>query len=260
MGVQAKQIVAADISSETNPFVGPMASRLVKTFAADFPGGDADRWALITEMLGFAAEAEQQIAEQRDRISQLESLAMTDELTGVGNRRGLEDFLRRALANAERHGETGVVAFLDLDGFKQINDRFGHAVGDECLRTAARLLTANTRIGDYVARPGGDEFVVILTHCNATNGRARMRHLQRLLDGAVVHHQGEVIALKTSLGSVPYRNGTTSAGLLRAADSEMYRNKLIRVSAAAPGQGSAAPKTVTRLREARLVSAGRSAG
>lgn len=210
---------------ELNPMVGRMASRLLKTFSAD---RDLQRWELITEVLGFAAEAEQRLGEQRERIHQLEALAMSDELTGVGNRRGFEDFMKRALANARRHGETGVLTFLDLDDFKGVNDLYGHEVGDEILHAVARLLNDNTRVSDYVARLGGDEFVVVLTHCNAQNGSRRAMELQRLLDQSFVAHEGQKISLRASIGTAAYDRTTSESALLRLADENMYKNKLER--------------------------------
>lgn len=228
MGLRQPEMVPVDLNPDLNPLVGKMASRLAKSFGQDSAVRVEDRWALITEVLGFAAEAEQKLTEQRQRISQLESLTMTDELTGVGNRRGLEDFLRRALANASRHGETGVLAFLDLDNFKAINDRFGHEVGDFALRKTAHILTANTRVSDYVARVGGDEFVVVLTHCPAREGRKRLKQLRNMLDDAILRPDDVAISLKASIGVASYESGSQMEVLLHTADALMYSEKLER--------------------------------
>lgn len=222
------QSITPDINLELNPYVGRMANRLVRSFTSD--GSDADRWALITEVLGFAAEAEQLLTEQRQRIAELESLTTTDALTGVANRRGFENFLQRALANGERHGETGVIAVMDLDGFKQINDRHGHLVGDECLRLVARHLADSLRVSDLVARHGGDEFMVVLTHCRAEDGVKRLERLRRELDRLALHHEGAEIPLRVSLGSAAYGRGVTRSELLAAADAAMYRDKRRRRS------------------------------
>lgn len=231
MGARSVLLPSQSFDLDLNPYVGRMANRLVQSFASDFSGPDEDRWALITEVLGFAAEAEQRLSEQRERISQLEALAMTDGLTGVGNRRGLEDFLRRAVANANRHDETGVLGFLDLDRFKTINDSHGHAVGDECLRATADLLLANTRASDYVARTGGDEFVVVLTHCSKDHGVRRMQQLQRLIDQTEIHHEGTTIRLKASLGTRAYGKGDSAMALLQDSDAAMYADKIARRTA-----------------------------
>lgn len=232
MGLRHAEISAADISMDANPYVGRMANRLVRSFTNDGAVKDADRWALIAEVLGFAAEAEQKLSEQQLRISHLESLAMTDDLTGVGNRRALDDFLRRALANAARHGETGVVGFLDLDHFKAINDIYGHETGDQAIRKVAKVLVSNTRVSDFVARIGGDEFVVVLTHCKERDGRKRMRELRALVDTSVLAADNAEIRLEASLGTVPYKAGCNAADLLQTADALMYSDKIERKLAA----------------------------
>lgn len=213
---------------DLNPYVGRMASRLVQSFASDLTGREEDRWAVIAEVLGFAAEAEQRLSEQRERISELEALAVTDSLTGIGNRRGLEDFLQRTLANAQRHGESGLIAYLDLDGFKSLNDRHGHALGDECLRLVAGILRDNIRSTDYAARCGGDEFVVVLTHSDQSGGMTRLRQLQDMINAASIHHEGATIRLQASMGTVTYGKGQSMQALMQAADASMYANKLKR--------------------------------
>lgn len=227
MGLKSP-LEANGISTEANPFVGRMANRLVRSFADDNDVSVQDRWALVTEVLGFAAEAEQKMTEQQQRIRHLESLTMTDELTGASNRRGLDDFLGRAVANAQRHEEIGVVAFMDLDDFKDLNDRFGHETGDAALKKVAFLLTESTRAGDFVARVGGDEFVVVLTHCNASDGEKRMQQLRNMLEKAKIERNGQTISLKVSVGVVPYDATSRMETLLKVADERMYRDKAKR--------------------------------
>jgi len=234
MAAPHPELVRPSINPDLNPYVGNMASRLVRSFSGEDAGQHPDRWQLVLEVLGFAAEAEQKLTEQRQRIDQLESLTMTDELTGAGNRRGMEDFLKRALANARRHGETGVIGFLDLDNFKAINDRLGHEAGDRALKKMAHLLTANTRVADYVARIGGDEFVVILTHCTERDGRKRMKDLRAFLDQSPLGSGLEFGAvdtetrLRASLGVAAYDGESDAACLLQTADALMYSDKLDR--------------------------------
>jgi len=109
-----------------------------------------------------ALSAERRIAELLDRVANLEETASTDDLTQVLNRRGFRAELERALAAAGRYGIKGMLIFIDLDGFKDVNDDHGHAAGDHILRTVACILNENVRETDYVARLGGDEFAILL--------------------------------------------------------------------------------------------------
>jgi diguanylate cyclase (GGDEF)-like protein len=180
---------------------------------------------LIDEALDVAAEAEQTIAIQTARIAELESLAVTDDLTGLRNRRGLEQALGEVLNLAARHGETGVLAFLDLDDFKAINDAHGHIAGDAVLRHTASLLIAHLRASDVVARLGGDEFAILLTRADAVVGTRRARELQNELNRTVVHWRNLDIWLRISMGTQAFGPGDDASNILLAADMAMYRDK-----------------------------------
>lgn len=185
----------------------------------------AKHWQLINRVIAYAASAEQHISEQQQRIQELEALSTTDELTGLHNRRGLNDFMTRTLAMARRHGEEGIVAFLDLNDFKEINDRYGHDTGDTALRQFAENIQRNLRSSDFVARIGGDEFVFVLTRTNAENGRARALAIQREISATSISARGRKISLKASMGVVPYNGDSTFCDLIGAADNAMYENK-----------------------------------
>ena len=100
-------------------------------------------------------------------LADAEALADFDTLCPVFNRRAFERELRREIALADRYGSPFCVVIIDLDGFKSINDRFGHGVGDQALIAVAEVLTENTRETDIVGRIGGDEYAVLLTHANS---------------------------------------------------------------------------------------------
>ena len=108
-------------------------------------GDDVSMVKAMNVLLSEAESLRKTVDEQTDRIAHLEALATTDELTGTLNRRGFEEELDRLLARAERKNEEGVLVYVDLDGFKPVNDTFGHAAGDEVLRQVARVLTENVR-------------------------------------------------------------------------------------------------------------------
>lgn len=222
----APPIAATDLLAP-NPalYTADMVDRVMRRLDGQTPAIDAEQRAVIEELLAYAANAEQQIAVQQARISYLESLSMTDELTGLANRRGFEQALQRILSSAKRYGETGVVAFIDLDRFKHINDTLGHEAGDLVLRHVAALLADNIRMTDTVARLGGDEFVVLLTRTDAENGRKRAATLQRLLNQSRLSYQGRDIRIQASFGVQAYDGASDMTDLLRRADRAMYRNK-----------------------------------
>lgn len=194
-----------------------------------------EHWSLVTDMLSFASQAEQVIAEQKARIEYLETLSETDVLTGLANRRGFEMFLRRSIAESRRHGELGVLAFIDLDAFKSVNDTFGHEAGDKVLRHTADLLLENVRSTDLVARIGGDEFVVVLTRCNPVLGIERAIILQELVNNSVAAIGSKRLHLSVSLGCAAYDGETDPEILLRSADHAMYEDKQSRYERAVGG-------------------------
>ncbi|MGZ8410403.1 MAG: GGDEF domain-containing protein [Hyphomicrobium sp.] len=172
--------------------------------------------------------AERTIATLHERIRFLERLVSTDELTGVLNRRGFEAELRRALDLAQRHGETGVLLFVDLDDFKRVNDTYGHAAGDEVLRYVAALLKTNVRRSDVVARLGGDEFVVLLTKASAVGGDRRRIAVEQILRSAILHWRDRTIKIGASVGARSYGPCDECDVLIREADEHMYTQKPVR--------------------------------
>lgn len=180
---------------------------------------------VIRRALEYAAEAEQRIGELSARVKLLESLAETDELTGLMNRRGFHDVLYRNLASAARHEETGVLAYLDLDRFKNVNDTHGHAAGDEVLRKVGQFLKKNIRATDYAARIGGDEFAILFVRGDHIRARERARELMARLNGLTVRWGEAKIAVQASLGLASYDGTANPLELLDLADRAMYRDK-----------------------------------
>lgn len=215
---------------EINPYVNSLASKLMKTAAKAEMKFDSTGWQLISEVLSYAASAEQRMSEQRDRISYLEALSVTDELTGIANRRGLRRYLGTALSSANRHKETGVLGFIDLDGFKEINDKFGHLAGDTVLRHVAHLLKHAIRPSDEVARISGDEFAVVLTRCTEEEGEDRIKQIQATLNSSSLNYGGDIIHIQCSVGTHAYSTATDPSTLIEQADRAMYMNKSERKS------------------------------
>ncbi|MFM2045092.1 MAG: hypothetical protein RLY86_3668 [Pseudomonadota bacterium] len=186
----------------------------------------------LAEMRARLEEAERTIAEQRDRIECLEAQAMTDELTGLLNRRGFHTVFRRELAAGRRTGIGGVMVMIDLDGFKAINDRHGHLAGDAYLQQVARALRDNVRAHDIVARLGGDEFVVLLIGVDAEQGMARAAALAETVRNQACAWNGEQLPLRASFGPEPFGPEDKADDVLRRADVCMYQVKAKRRKAA----------------------------
>lgn len=158
--------------------------------------------------------------------AQLVDMAHYDALTGLPNRVLLADRMRQALAQGQRRGHLLAVAFLDLDGFKAVNDRQGHAAGDLLLQMLARRLKAALRDGDTLARVGGDEFVAVLVDLDTAEAVEPVLH--RLLDAVAEPFVlgAETVQISTSIGvTLSPRDGSETELLLRQADQAMYRAK-----------------------------------
>ncbi len=162
---------------------------------------------------------------QNQRIADLENLATTDALTRVLNRRGFEECLTHELSVARRHGVGGVLIFVDLDEFKPINDTYGHAAGDEVLRTVSNLLRGHIRDTDYIGRLGGDEFAVLLPRSNKRNGVRRAEDLDTKINNAYASWNNTQIPIKASCGVHMYASKVEVKELLEAADAAMYKIK-----------------------------------
>ncbi len=162
----------------------------------------------------------------RQRTEELARQAQHDHLTGLPNRSLLEERLERAVAAAARYGRSLAVLFLDLDGFKLVNDTFGHNGGDEVLRQVAQRLGAGLRSSDTLARLSGDEFVILVTEMHRPDDAREIA--QGLLDRLEAPYRvmGRDVALSASIGiSVFPQDATDAATLQQHADTAMYHAK-----------------------------------
>lgn len=181
------------------------------------------------ELLQYRNQLEQLVAQRTAELEQamqrLHELTVHDELTGVGNRRDLNDKLQTDREFFDRTGLPFCVAVLDLDGLKTVNDQFGHAAGDEVIKGFATLIRNEMRATDYLARYGGDEFVLLLRNITA---EAAIKPLQRICDLAVAHDWDRIasgIRLSTSVGVAGLRRGETADQVFRRADAALYNAK-----------------------------------
>jgi diguanylate cyclase (GGDEF)-like protein len=159
------------------------------------------------------------------RIAELEARADVDALLDLLNRRGFERELTRAVAYVARYGTPAVLMYIDLDGFKAVNDRHGHATGDALLKAVARELTGHVRASDVVGRLGGDEFGVIMWNVDAALAAGKGRDLERLIEAATAREFGAALSVGASVGLVGVDEGATPARLIDAADRAMYARK-----------------------------------
>ncbi|UYN89850.1 MAG: diguanylate cyclase [Anaerolineales bacterium] len=180
----------------------------------------------ITQRVEVERQLREQIAQNEALQAQLREQNIRDPLTGVFNRRYLEESLHRELANATRKHEPLSVVMLDIDMFKSFNDTYGHAIGDLVLQTVGRILNENTRAGDIVCRYGGDEFVVVLPGATAETARTRVDECRRRFADAVFQVQGKSLRSTLSAGVTIYPlHADNAAALLECADRALYQAK-----------------------------------
>ena len=201
-----------DFRTESVP-TGLRSKSRVARMAAPGPSSDP---ALAEWARAVAAAAERRVNELQLRILQLESQVTADELTGLLNRRGFLEAFGRANAAARRGGARGVVILYDLDGFKEVNDRLGHAQGDQMLREMGALLRRNTRKMDAIARLGGDEFALLLIGAPLDSARKKCQSIGRALNA---------IGLRASFGVAEFDGNEDEDSILHRADMAMYAEK-----------------------------------
>ena len=171
--------------------------------------------------IGVARE----IGELRRAERELEHHANHDPLTGLANRRRLQHALRNALAEAAESGGQVSLLYLDLTGFKQVNDRGGHEAGDRVLCEVAKRLQQGVRQIDLVARIGGDEFVVLLAGCDAGHARGMAQQLRQQLRVPCTLRDGP-LQMDASIGTATFpADGRTPEALLAHADQAMYASR-----------------------------------
>ncbi len=165
------------------------------------------------------------LTQLNETINRLERISDSDELTGLYNRRAGEKRLVEEIARAERDLEPFHVAFFDLNDFKAINDRHGHSAGDACISHVAAMLQLNTRRGDWVARWGGDEFVVGL-HRNRSLKMVMERIVRSITGTPCEFAPGQDVTITVSVGVAEYRFGSGKSGLLADTDRAMQAAKV----------------------------------
>lgn len=165
-----------------------------------------------------------EISTYENRLKSAERLALKDDLTGVANRRSVEERIQWSIASQQKFS----IVIVDLNRFKEVNDRHGHLAGDELLKQFAAELQSKTRSGDLVGRLGGDEFMIVLA-CDAQAARAHIGRIEQWVFGKyTIQGSGAtpiVVQVDAAIGIAEWDVGQTLEQLVSAADSAMYADK-----------------------------------
>jgi diguanylate cyclase (GGDEF)-like protein/PAS domain S-box-containing protein len=172
----------------------------------------------------FIAQIED-VTERKRTLDELQHLADHDALTGLLNRRRLEQAIEQQIELVERYERPSCLVLLDLDDFKSTNDSLGHAVGDELLRNVAELLRGRVRRSDLVARLGGDEFAILLAHAGREQARRVAEGIARAIRDRVHITAGHEVWATASFGIATIEANDSASRVLLRADQAMYRVK-----------------------------------
>jgi len=179
----------------------------------------------IMTLMGEVDSLRREIAQTRTRLEEAEKTADQDHLLPLLNRRAFVRELTRTIAFAGRYGTEASLIYFDLDGFKRVNDTYGHAAGDAVLEHFANILLANVRDSDVVGRLGGDEFGVLLSHAGQDQAHRKAGQLAQSLNGRHALWQGRSIPASFSYGAFELRAGEDAATAMARADEAMYAQK-----------------------------------
>ena len=187
--------------------------------------------AAIRQLLGELDELRTEVGRLKARLAGAEELADRDALTPLLNRRAFVRELARIRTFAERYGAPASLVYFDLDGFKAINDRLGHAGGDAALQVIAERLLANVRESDVVGRMGGDEFAIILVQADQATAEAKAASLAESVERDPLVIRGQTAHVRLSYGVREIAPDADTEALVAAADAAMFAAKRLRKSA-----------------------------
>lgn len=177
------------------------------------------------------ASLQAEVSTYENKLKVVEQLALQDPLTGLANRRSVEERIAWRIA----HKQCFCVLIIDVDGFKQVNDTYGHGAGDGLLKQFAEELRSNSRTPDIVGRWGGDEFIVVID-CDISGGRAKVERLRKWVLGEYTIELGTGagvvrVPVEASIGVAEWKSGQTTETVVRNADAEMYVEKQLKKKA-----------------------------
>ena len=191
-----------------------------------------DDFGNVTHLIGLLADfteqraEHEQLASYQNELSEMaerfEQLSLADALTGLGNRRGMEEQIALRTAHAARHGKSLAVLAIDVDHFKAFNDSFGHAAGDEALAQVAGCIQMSIRSEDYASRPGGEEFIVLMSEIDAAGARHVAERIRIAIETAPWPLRGVTVSIGIALATTEHAE---DGDLIERADQALYRAK-----------------------------------
>ncbi len=185
----------------------------------------------VTTLLTEIDDLRNEVARLKAKLAEVEALADRDPLTPVLNRRAFVREMQRIRTFGQRYGSRASVVYFDLDGFKAVNDRYGHAAGDAALRAVAERLLGNIRESDIVGRMGGDEFAVILVQADQTTAEAKAGSLADAIEASPIQFGEWSAPLHVSYGVREISSELEPEALIAEADAAMFIRKRERHSA-----------------------------
>lgn len=171
------------------------------------------------------AHMEQEAQGFREHLEEQRQKALIDPLTGLPNRAAWSERLEHEIKQWQQHGNTLSLAMLDLDHFKRINDNYGHLAGDKVLKIIATVLRKRLRGADFIARFGGEEFVLLLPATPPAVGAKLLETLRAAIEACPFHFKGERVTITISMGLASFKAGEHSDLVLKRADQALYRAK-----------------------------------
>jgi diguanylate cyclase len=171
------------------------------------------------------AHMEQEALGFREHLEEQRQKALVDPLTGLPNRAAWSERLDHEINQWQQHGNTLMLAMLDLDHFKRINDNYGHLAGDKVLKIIASVLRKRLRGTDFIARFGGEEFVLLLPSTVPAAGMKLLAHLRASVEACPFHFKGERVTITLSMGLTAFKTGEHSDLVIKRADQALYRAK-----------------------------------
>lgn len=220
------EAIAALLPRIEAAFIPTVSAPAAPALAPDGPvpseSWPASAQALVESLMAENERLRAELQAQTEALGTAQAQADSDVLTPALNRRAFLREMQRAMADCKRYGEQACLIYLDMDGFKGINDNYGHAAGDAALIYVAEALKASVREGDSVGRIGGDEFAVLLRRADLHSSRIKALKLEAELALGTFQHKGLYLKTGGSFGVRAYANQATAEAWLSEADAAMF--------------------------------------